>query len=262
MIPLIKRHIDEYRRTQAILDKAAAPLEDLPGGYERWVRDSMHWLVDQFGRGPLQRPIVLPAELLSSFDGTEAAARSLFRVLCQRMDVPVDRVEMRLGPLQAIVKPPATTEPGGTPKVQCGVPVGRWFREDGRSIVTITPHLLNSPVSLVATLTHELGHELLIGEGRVRAPRPDLESLTDLLTVFYGFGIFAANASLSLQKHPSGRGKVPVPSGYLRQEALALALAHYCVLRGERRMPAWKTHLDFWVRLRMKGRIPQLRSAR
>ena len=121
---------------------------------------------------------------------------------------------------------------------------------------------MDDPDWLVSVLAHELGHELLIGSGRVEPSRPDLECLTDLLTVFYGFGIFAANASIALPAHVSGRGKAPVARGYLRQEALALALAHYCVLRGERRHPAWKADLDFLVRARMVGRVHQLRSGR
>ena len=256
-IRLLKKYIDEYRRTEAIMDRLAMPVEDLPGGYEQWVGDSMRRLLEQFGREPLERPIVRPADLLLGFDGTEAATRSLFTTVCRRMDVPVDRIEFRLGPLRPNPKTP--TGPLDTPR---GGPVGRWFRDNGRGVVTVVPSLMDDPDWLVSVLAHELGHELLIGSGRVEPSRPDLECLTDLLTVFYGFGIFAANASIALPAHVSGRGKAPVARGYLRQEALALALAHYCVLRGERRHPAWKADLDFLVRARMVGRVHQLRSGR
>ena len=107
-----------------------------------------------------------------------------------------------------------------------------------------------------------MGHELLMGSGLVEAARPDLESLTDLLTVFYGFGIFAVNASLALPKHPSGRGRAPIACGYLHQEALVLALAHYCILRGDRSMAAWNSHLDFMARMRTVGLLHELRSGR
>ena len=50
------------------------------------------------------------------------------------------------------------------------------------------------PMALVATIGHELGHERLAGEGRV-AGRADEEQLTDLLTVYFGLGVFNANAA-------------------------------------------------------------------
>jgi hypothetical protein len=110
MIRLFKRYVADYRRTEAIMDRLAAPLEHLPGGYERWVDTSMHWLLDEFGREPLERPIVIPTELLgSAFNGGEAATRSLFEVICRRLDVPVDGTELRIGRLSPIVRPPASS---------------------------------------------------------------------------------------------------------------------------------------------------------
>jgi hypothetical protein len=264
VIGLIKKWISEYRRIEATMDRLAAPAQDLPGGHERWVMDSMDWLLEEFGREPLQRPTVLPREFLGSrFDGTEATTRSLFTTMCRRMDLPVDQVALRFGPLsQATGIPTPVAHLTAAPVSTCGIPVGRWIRENGRGIIIITPRLLDDPVVLVTVLAHELGHELLLGSGRVKVSRPDQESLTDLLTVFYGFGIFAANASLALPRHPSGRGRTPFARGYLREEALAHALAYYCVLRGERRAPAWNKYLDFTVRMRIAGRIRQLSKAR
>jgi hypothetical protein len=264
VIGLIKKWLDAYRRIEATMDRLAAPVQDLPGGHERWVVDSMHWLLDEFGQEPLQRPTVLPPELLGShFDGTQAATRSLFATMCRRMDVPFDQVELRFSPsLQATGIATPIAHSTAAPVSPYGPPAGRWTRVNGRSIVIIAPRLLSDPVALVAVLAHELGHELLIGSGRIKPSRPDQESLTDLLTVYYGFGIFAANASLALPRHPSGRGRAPFARGYLREEALAHALAYYCVLRGERRTPAWNKHLDFTVRMRIVGRIRQLRRAR
>jgi hypothetical protein len=104
------------------------------------------------------------------------------------------------------------------------------------------------PVALVAVFAHEAGHELLLGARRVEVTRPDQEPLTDLLTVFYGLGIFTANASFEVRRHPSGRGKQPLARGYLREDALAEAMAYYARLRGERH-PAWRKHLDRPVRV-------------
>jgi hypothetical protein len=198
------------------MDRLAAPAQDLPGGHERWVMDSMHWLLEEFGREPLQRPTVLPPALLGSrFDSTQAATRSLFATMCRRMDVPLDQVELRFGPpSQPTSIATSNAHSTAVPMSTCTVPVGRWTRENARSVVIVSPRLLSDPVVLVAVLAHELGHELLVGSGRVKASRADHESLTDLLTVFYGFGIVAAYASLALPRHPSGRGRAALARGY------------------------------------------------
>ena len=49
---------------------------------------------------------------------------------------------------------------------------------------------------LIATMSHELAHEYLIGQGRISGEEEDHEQLTDLLAVFLGFGVMLANSSL------------------------------------------------------------------
>ncbi len=41
----------------ALIERLKAPLEELPGGQDQWIRDSMDWLIDQFGRDVLTRSI-------------------------------------------------------------------------------------------------------------------------------------------------------------------------------------------------------------
>jgi hypothetical protein len=263
VITFFRNFLDQFRRTQAVLDELKAPAQDLPGGHRQWIEDSMDWLVGEFGRDVLLRPVVLPAELLAGYDGTEEAARSLFAELCERMDVPLDRVELRFDLADGIrpTAASAATQPETSPP-----PVlrksGRWVRAERRSLISIAPELLGDPVPLVWVLAHELGHELLIGFDRIEASRPDQESLTDLLTVFYGFGIFTANASFEWTKSPTGRGKRAMARGYLREEALADALAHYCLLRGERPSVFWQTRLDWPVRLGLIARLNHLLETR
>jgi hypothetical protein len=114
------------------------------------------------------------------------------------------------------------------------------------------------PVALVAIYAHEIGHELLLGSGRISMiRRPDHEPLTDLLTVFYGLGIFTANAAYERRPRPNGRGKQPLARGYLREAALSEALAYYALLRGERR-PTWDRYLDAPVRRGMRNQLAVL----
>jgi hypothetical protein len=56
------------------------------------------------------------------------------------------------------------------------------------------------PMSPIATIAHELGQALPHD-----VDRPDLEPLTDLLTVYFGLGSFGANATLEYDRGSLGR---------------------------------------------------------
>ena len=83
--------------SQQLRAELKAPRERLPGGRRRWIRSSMNWLVDEFGRDVLLRPIVLPDELIpAGYDGSLAAAEELCARVAERMDLPpAVRAELR-----------------------------------------------------------------------------------------------------------------------------------------------------------------------
>jgi len=115
----------------------------------------------------------------------------------------------------------------------------------GSSVLTLSSDLLDHPMALVATLAHELGHVLLLGEHRIPADRPDHEPLTDLLTVFFGLGIFGANAAFDYSQDMHGRYSYTRSSrlGYLTEPMYGYALALYAWQRGET-SPSWARYLD------------------
>ncbi|MGZ0151465.1 hypothetical protein ACXJJ3_30730 [Kribbella sp. WER1] len=243
----MRNPIGTIKRSQQLRSQLKAPRERLAGGSRRWIRMSMDWLIAEFGRDILDRPIMLPADLIpDEYDGSEAAATAL----CERVDG-----RMGLNPGQCTL----SFELNGVRRpVRAHVvkeQSGRWIRGDDRNQIQLAPSLTTDPVALTAIYAHEAGHELLLGSGRItRATRPDHESLTDLITVFYGLGIFTANASYEQRPRPNGRGKQPLARGYLREAALAEALAYYAMLRGER-TPTWEHHLDPPVRRGMRNHL-------
>ncbi|WP_132148079.1 hypothetical protein [Kribbella antiqua] len=223
-----------------------APRERLAGGSRRWIRASMNWLVNEFGREVLLRPIVVPGEFVpAGYDGSLAAAEELCARVAGRMDLPPGQCALSFGLVAEGIRPYR-----GILKEQSG----RWIRGADGNEIQLAPALAADPVALVAIYAHELGHELLLGDARIFAHRPDHESLTDLLTVFYGLGIFTANAAYERRPRPNGRGKQSVARGYLREAALSEALAYYALLRGERR-PDWDRHLDPPVRRVMRNQL-------
>jgi HEAT repeats len=108
---------------------------------------------------------------------------------------------------------------------------------------------LADPESLVATIAHELAHEVLLGGGHVQDNNEDLERLTDLLTVYLGVGIFGANSTLREQTVREGRFSwwSIQKQGYLPMRMYGYALGLFAWARGEVR-PAWSRHLRLDIR--------------
>ena len=125
----------------------------------------------------------------------------------------------------------------------------------------MTVHMGNArqPVALVATIAHELGHERLLGEQRIESERRDGEPLTDLCSVFFGMGIFAANAAFEFRRSDTHYGTTRL--GYLTEPMCGCALARYAWLRGES-SPGWAKYLDVNPRTWMKQGLRYLEASR
>ena len=114
----------------------------------------------------------------------------------------------------------------------------------------ITVHLSRRPdlAHLIATLAHELGHVHLLGGGHIARDAPNMEPLTDLVTVFWGMGIFNANAAVKFAQFDDGvkQGWQVQRLGYLPEPIFGYALAYFAWLRQEER-PAWAKYLNLNV---------------
>jgi len=99
-------------------------------------------------------------------------------------------------------------------------------------------------MSLVATIAHELGHVILLGGGRISRDDKDHEYLTDLITVFFGLGIFTANSAFQFSqwRDHSHQGWRTARLGYMSEEMFAYSLAAYAWIRNETK-PKWSRHL-------------------
>lgn len=99
--------------------------------------------------------------------------------------------------------------------------------------ITYSREQLENPISLVATLAHELCHYLL---ATIKADPPtgweDLEPLTDLTAVKEGFGIFLCRSAFQFDQYNDGlsAGWSYSTQGYLSQSELAFCLAMYVLL--------------------------------
>lgn len=135
------------------------------------------------------------------------------------------------------------------------------YEQRARSVILVARSQLADPAWLLATLAHELAHELLLKGGHLTADAPDHELVTDLLPVFLGVGVFGANATVRSKAWHDGNLEWFQISkqGYLSSVVLGYALAVFAHARGEDR-PAWAADLrpdareTLWAGLRYLGR--------
>jgi hypothetical protein len=194
-----------------------------------WVEARMTWLAQQLGsRRLLEAEVVAPTDeyFPGRYHGAEGDAQRIFSQLRKRMQIEPHRIGLE-------ISDQLSTEEA----------LGEYFAGEPATI-RVRPALLESPQSLIATLTHELCHEILLGGGLLHDNNDDLERLTDLLQVFLGLGIFGANDALHEQTVREGRfswwsiGK----RGYLPMRMYGYGMALFAWARDEA-SPEWIEHL-------------------
>jgi hypothetical protein len=225
-----------------------------------WVDEGFRRLEKVVGRRRMmEAKVVLPTaeDFPDPYDATLAAAERLFCRVCSYMQVKRKSVELEIFPdeteeLRQIL--PYWQQEGkhhaaGMFVHKANEPSQEQDNKERSMLVAIRNTQLKDPLSLVATMAHELGHVILLGERRLDPQPPDHEPLTDLLTVFLGLGIFTANASRRFKQYQDDRrhGWSMHNLGYLPEEVYGYALAKFAVERGEPK-PAWRKHLSTNVR--------------
>jgi hypothetical protein len=211
---------------------------------QRWIDESMDWFVEQFGVERLRGEVVLPTD--DYFPGAYVGSREdVLRVvdrLCAHMGVDRARIVVEHGEADddheamSVDVPLRTSSQGAA---------GHYHVRDGRSVIGIRDDQARRPMALVATIAHELCHVLLLGGELITSDRADHEPLTDLLTVYFGLGIFTANAAFEFGQETRGRYSYTSATrlGYLTEPMFGYGLARFAWLRGESR-PSWSRYLD------------------
>jgi len=209
-----------------------------------WVEDRMLWLLTQFGAGPIRRSPLSPASdlLPRKWDRSEEAGADLFRRLCTFMLLDPARLELNFYSCRET----HNLESAYAGESTRSGPVGLFIhpKDRQRLVIALEDSGFEDPAALTATICHELGHVHLLADHRIQPDTPDSEPLTDLLTVFFGAGIFTANSVFQFsqwQSH-SHQGWRASRLGYLSEELFGYALAAYAWYRGEL-APSWQTHL-------------------
>jgi hypothetical protein len=213
-----------------------------------WIEERMEWLCQEFSYERMAHAtVVLPTKEFfpDAYDGSEVALRKLLDRVCGYMDIDPQRIEMRLYSEHRRDKLApgiyVANEGDGTAGL---------YQKGARHIVSLEVSDRRDPISLLATIAHELCHARLIGEGRISRDVEDHEPLTDLATVFFGLGVFNANSVVRESRWADADGWSGWRmnrQGYLTEPMFGYALALFAWARNEAN-PPWQRHLRLNVR--------------
>jgi hypothetical protein len=230
----------------------------------QWIDERFRWLEEQLGRDvPRNARVILPTPEFfpDRYEDKPEDAQVMLARVAGYMGVDPDRFELTIYDKAAVPR-------AGPGHWQESSAAGIYSSNGGvdaqgrpRPLIGIDASALQDPLRLVATLAHEIGHEILIGQGRVAPDQPDQEPLTDLLTVFMGLGIFNSNATISDKAWSSGgmHGWQTRRLGYLDQRSFGYALARFAWVRREA-MPSWMKHVRPDVRVALRQGLRFLKT--
>lgn len=201
-----------------------------------WLEEALFWYRDELGIEVFNGFKTLAPTITDfnwNFKGNEADARYVLRKLCSLMDININRLDL------VIYAKPSTIEfSEGLHSVKGDYlsTAGRYVQHDtGLIDIMVEEKQLKSPITLIATIAHELMHVKLLGEKRIE---DNDEYLTDLGVLVYEFGVFNANTAVTEMNTWSGVShagwQISGGDGYLHYKVQAFALALLANYRNER----------------------------
>ena len=233
---------------------------------QKWVDYRFGWLEQQFGSEAAKNcPVILPTPeyFPDPYNGTQSDGQQMFERICRYMNVDPARFKLFIYTENDLsdLRTAGYRSVNGT--------AGLYMRANPSagpgavSSIGVESRQLIDPMGLVATLSHEIAHELLIGQDRISRDEHDHEPLTDLLTVYLGIGIFACNATIKDRGWSDGAwaGWRTSRTGYLDQRMFAYAMAKLAHMRNEHK-PEWIKHIRLDVRTPMKQALRHLAESK
>jgi HEAT repeat protein len=193
----------------------------IPTAEKVWIECRLRWLGGAFGPKRLLDARVIEPTLAffpEPYDESREAAQVVFGQVCDYMSVPRERVRLEFLDDEKAWQ------------------LGDYTRSEQERI-RLHERTFAEPMQLAATCAHELAHVLLLGDERISEQAADHEPTTDLLMVYLGLGVIAANAAV--QSAPGGHA---YRQGYMYEREFGYALALFAWLRGENK-PTWAAEL-------------------
>ncbi|QLG46005.1 ankyrin repeat domain-containing protein [Costertonia aggregata] len=211
---------------------------------QTWVEESLSFLKDSLGEDRLRavKTVEPTKEFFNrDFDGEESDAQFILQRCKELMDIQ-KKVSLEFYSEESRYLDDGTLLSSSMDIMgRSSRAAGTYQKKGGKSLIRIERGQLKRPESLIATISHELAHEKLLGEHRIIQ---NDEYLTDLTAIVFGFGIFIANAKFQLTSGiQNGFGWQMQSQGYLPEQVTAYAMASLALKKKEND-PAYKMYFD------------------
>jgi hypothetical protein len=231
------------------------PVEDEE---KEWLENSAAWLLKEFDIQIDDVTVVLPTPEFfpDTYRGEEEDVKTLLGRVSSYMGVNADRLSLDL--FSDEQKELRNHLPSFEASHRSAA--GLYSEGDDTIKISLSTNHLSDPMTMVAVIAHELGHVLLLADNKIARDRKDHEHLTDLLTVFFGLGIFTANSAFRFTQWSGGfkQGWQARRLGYLTEPMFGYALALFASMRRESQ-PSWSQHLEGNVKHHFKSGLSYLR---
>lgn len=200
-----------------------------------WVEESLSFLKESLGEERLLsvKTVQPTTDFFNrDFDGSEADAYFILERCQELMDIKIGTVQ-----LDFYAKEDKYLDDGTLLSTTADImgkssgAAGTYQKQGGKSIIRLEHGQLKHTDSLIATISHELAHEKLLGENRIIENN---EYLTDLTAISFGFGVFIANAKFRFEGgDKNGFGWQMQSQGYLPEQVSAYAMASLALKKKE-----------------------------
>ncbi|WP_299710363.1 hypothetical protein [uncultured Tenacibaculum sp.] len=210
-----------------------------------WIDKELNWLREEFGKEHFNLiRTVTPTEdfFERNFNGTKEDAEFILERTMELMnikDIDITLEYFSDSPIEmadgTILTTPADIDGSWESAT------GTYQQTETETIISIETKQLKNPVSLIATISHELAHQILLGENRIEE---NDEYLTDLTAIVYGFGIFLGNSRFQFNSKEFGWESSV--QGYLPEQIIAYVMAWLSKERNEN--TDYSSHLKKTIR--------------
>lgn len=192
---------------------------------KEWIEGKLNW-IDANVVKLKNQPTILPTKKYFDwqFTGDQKDADFVLKRVAAYFGIETEEITLNFYSEEAIELANGMI----TQKEEGKGTAGLYVQDKDDISIWIEVQQLKKPISLIATIAHELSHYVLMAQKNVYLEGDENEWLTDLLSVAYGFGIFIGNTKFEFSQFQSGDGWGGwqfSTQGYLPLQITAYAMA-------------------------------------
>jgi tetratricopeptide (TPR) repeat protein len=191
-----------------------------------WIEKNIIWFIEAFGLDKLKgQPFISPTTQNFPYNNLKDTEQfqKLFEQLCKYWDLNPNEIIVKF--FDDIKSKQWTTwMPHGKFNEPAGLYNQIYTTSKKRFNIQLAKSNLNNAQLLVSVISHELAHVKLLGGNYINRNNADMEPMTDLASIYFGFGVFVANSVQTKDIYWISR------SGYLPNQLISYANALICYI--------------------------------